>query len=361
MWLSLPLLHFNYFNKKLLLSLCFSQTFVWVASLLGANILDFMAFISYHASHEQFSPADLIKYAVHAEQLGFDGCHCSDHFHPWSARQGQSGLALAWLGAAMAVTKYPFSFINAPGQRYHPAIVAQGIATLLQMFPDRLEVALGSGEAINESITWSHWPEKAERNQRLLECSQIMRDLFHGDTVSYSGMVQVFEAKLYTLPHTPPKLMCAALTEETAHWAGQWADGLLTIHNPKDKSKRIIEAFKQGGGDGKPMHVQIAFSYARNEDSALQGAYEQWRNNLLEPSDLANLTSVAQFDHKGENMSVQDVKSKMLISSDFEVYKELIQENLDLGFSNIILHNVNTLQTDFINDFGSHVLPYFRS
>ena len=125
-----------------------------------------MAVLSYHASHEQFSPSDLLSYVKLAENAGFQGCHTSDHFHPWSEHQGQSGYAFSWLGAAMEATKLPFSIITAPGQRYHPAIIAQAIGTLLQMYPERLAVSLGSGEALNECITGEPWPEKTIRNKR---------------------------------------------------------------------------------------------------------------------------------------------------------------------------------------------------
>ena len=91
----------------------------------------------------------------------------SDHFSPWSERQGESGFAWSWLGAAMGATTLPFGVVNAPGQRYHPAIVAQAAATLCEMFPGRLWVALGTGEASNEHITGDPWPDKATRNARL--------------------------------------------------------------------------------------------------------------------------------------------------------------------------------------------------
>src|SRR3712207_2156707 len=107
-----------------------------------------MTTIAYHASHEQFSPSHLLKLVAAAEQAGFDAIHSSDHFHPWSTRQGHSGFSFAWMGAAMNAVDLPFSQVCAPGQRYHPAIVAQAIATLAEMFPGRLSVELGTGEAI---------------------------------------------------------------------------------------------------------------------------------------------------------------------------------------------------------------------
>src|ERR671911_1710541 len=108
-----------------------------------------MASVGIHASHEQIAPSALVTAMREAEAAGFERAWSSDHFSPWSARQGESGFAWSWLGAALATTGLPFRVVNAPGQRYHPAIVAQAIATLAEMFPERLWVCLGTGEASN--------------------------------------------------------------------------------------------------------------------------------------------------------------------------------------------------------------------
>ncbi len=109
--------------------------------------------IGYHASHEQFAPSELLRLASLAEKGGFSAINCSDHFHPWSKNQGHSGFSFAWLGAAMVNSSLSFGVVCAPGQRYHPAIVAQAAATLAEMFPQRFWISLGSGEALNERIT----------------------------------------------------------------------------------------------------------------------------------------------------------------------------------------------------------------
>ncbi|HEY0067269.1 MAG TPA: LLM class flavin-dependent oxidoreductase, partial [Flavisolibacter sp.] len=108
--------------------------------------------IGYHASHEQFTPSELLRYAKLAEEAGFTSVNCSDHFNPWSERQGQSGFSFAWLGAAMMNSSLPFGVVCTPGYRYHPAVVAQAAATLAEMFPGRFWMSLGSGEALNERI-----------------------------------------------------------------------------------------------------------------------------------------------------------------------------------------------------------------
>src|SRR3954463_12160040 len=150
-----------------------------------------MSKIAFHASHEQFAPSALLKYTKLAEQAGFGAINSSDHFHPWSERQGQSGYSFAWLGAAMQATTLPFGVVCSPGQRNHPAIIAQAAATLAEMFPGRFHVSLGSGEALNERITGGIWPIKSERNARLLESVDVIRQLFSGKMVTHQGRVTV--------------------------------------------------------------------------------------------------------------------------------------------------------------------------
>jgi coenzyme F420-dependent glucose-6-phosphate dehydrogenase len=320
-----------------------------------------MSLIGYQASHEQFLPSELVQLSILAEQAGFQAINSSDHFHPWSERQGQSGYAFAWLGAAMQATNLPFGVVCSPGQRNHPAIVAQAAATLGEMFPGRFHVSLGSGEALNERITGEKWPIKSERNARLLECYEIIKKLFAGETVTHHGRVTVENAKLYTRPKEQPLLYGAAVTEETAEWVGSWADGLTTIHKPLDELKATVKAFRKGGGEGKPMIIKVQLSYARNEEDAVSGAYDQWRTNIFQGTVLGDLHKVEQFDALGEFVTVDKLKEMVNISSDVQVHADFIKSYINLGFDTVILHNVNRDQETFIKDFGDKVLPQFSS
>ncbi len=319
-----------------------------------------MSVIAYHASHEQHPPSALLRYAVAAEQAGFQAIHSSDHFHPWSERQGQSGFSFAWIGAAMQATTLPFSMVCAPGQRYHPAIVAQAIATLSEMYPERFSVELGSGEALNESITGDLWPQKEERNARLLECVQIIRQLLQGKTVTHNGLVRVREARLYTLPATPPPLMATALSEKTAAWVGTWADGLITVAVEDEQLQRIVSAFRNNGGAGKPVYIQIAFSYAGSEKEAEEAALDQWRTNFFAPDVLNDLSKPTQFDSIASHVRLEDIAAKMLITADPERCIKMIRHYVQMGFDRIILHNVHLQQEFFIKNFGEKVLPYIH-
>src|SRR5215207_6964485 len=313
--------------------------------------------IGWHASHEQIPPSRLLRDARHAEEAGFEVGMSSDHFSPWSARQGESGFAWSWLGAALATTGLPFRVVNAPGQRYHPAIVAQAIATLAEMFPERLWVCLGTGEASNEHVTGDRWPPKPLRNARLAECVAVIRALLAGEEVTHHGLVRVDRARLWTRPAVPPPLLGAAVTEETARWVGGWADGLATIHRPPDRLRRVTEAFREGGGEGKPMVLQAHVSWAPTEEEALLIAHDQWRTNLFGPPVCWDLEMVEHFDEAARHVRPEDVRAGVLVSSDPAQHVAWIEEAAALGFDEVNLHHVGQEQGPFIEAFGRHVLP----
>jgi probable non-F420 flavinoid oxidoreductase len=318
-----------------------------------------MPSIGFHASHEQIDPRSLLD-AVHAAELaGFQAAMCSDHFAPWSTRQGESGFAWSWLGAALQATSLSFGVVNAPGQRYHPAIIAQAAATLAQMFPGRFWIALGSGEAMNEHITGERWPEKSVRNARLRECVDVMRALFAGETVSHDGLVRVDRARLWSRPETPPPLIGAAVSEATAGWIGGWADGLITVNQSLDKLARMIRAFREGGGEGKPVFLQVHLAYGPDDDAALAVAHDQWRTNVFAPPICWDLELPEMFEDVARFVRPEDVRRPVLVSSDPKRFVGWLGEFAELGFEHIYLHHVGKEQQPFIDDFGEWVLPAF--
>jgi probable non-F420 flavinoid oxidoreductase len=307
-----------------------------------------MATAGYHASHEQHLPSRLLRDVRLAEEVGFGAISSSDHFAPWSRAQGHSGYAWSWLGAAMQVTSVPFGVVTAPGQRYHPAVQAQAIATLSELFPGRLWVALGSGEAINEHITGDRWPDKAARNERLLECVQVIRALLAGEEVSLSGHVRVDRAKLWSLPSQPVALIGAALSVETARWCGAWADGLITIHQPPDMLRAVLDAFREGGGEGKPVRVQAKVCWARTDDEALAIAHDQWRTNVFESKLMADLEEVAQFEAAATFVRPEDMHRSVIISSDRARIRSALHEAVEAGADEVFIHHVGKEQQPFL-------------
>jgi probable non-F420 flavinoid oxidoreductase len=316
-----------------------------------------MTEIGFHASHEQLPPSQLLVAVREAEAAGFSRAMCSDHFTPWSKRQGESGFAWSWLGAALQATALSFGVVTAPGQRYHPAVIAQAAATLAELFPERFWMALGSGEFSNEHITGDPWPDKDQRNARLGECVAVIRALLAGEVVDHDGLVRVDRARLWTLPDSPPLVMGAAVTPETAGWVGSWADGLITIAQPSEVLRKILVAFREGGGDDKPAALQVHLSWAPDEDDALRIAYDQWRTNVFSPPLCWDLATVEQFEEAARHVRPEDMRDSVLVSADVGRHAEWLHELAELGFDPIYLHHVGREQRSFIEAFGSKVLP----
>ena len=316
-----------------------------------------MTTIGYHASHEQFPPSQLLDCVQQAEAAGFDAAMCSDHFHPWSTDQGESGFSFAWLGAALQATGLPMGVVCAPGYRYHPAIVAQATATLAEMFPQRFWPAFGSGQALNEAITGQQWPSKPERNARLEESVQIIRQLWSGETVDHRGLIHVEQATLYTRPDNPPPAFGAAITPGTARRVANWADGMITIAHPIDELEEVVDAFRNSGGADKPMYLQMQLSFADDDETALQQAYDQWRTNIFDSPLLSELRTPEQFEAAASFVEPDDLQGPVRCSSNLHRHTQWIREVLQLGFDAVFLHNVGPNQREFISAFGEQVLP----
>lgn len=316
--------------------------------------------IGFHASHEQFSPRHLLDLVPRAEAAGFQLVLSSDHFHPWSNLQGESGFAWSWLGAAMQASSMEFGVVNAPGQRYHPAIIAQAAATLDQMFPGRFWMANGSGQALNENITGEKWPSKLERNARLQESVQVMRELWKGDTVTHQGKITVERAKLFTRPSQPLIVYGAALTEKTAEWLGTWADGMITVSKPLDELEKMVTAFRKRNPGNKPMALKVQISYASTEEEAVEGAWQQWKNNIFPSKLISEISTPEQFDALGASVRKEDLKKHVIISSEAQTFIAAIKAFAGLGFEKIIIHNVNPQQEAYLDFFGKEVLPEFN-
>ncbi|MCA4135626.1 TIGR03885 family FMN-dependent LLM class oxidoreductase [Arthrobacter sp. M4] len=319
-----------------------------------------MPIIGYHASHEQIAPGQLLKDVQLAEEAGFDAAMCSDHIEPWSARQGHSGFAWSWLGAALATTSLRFGVVTAPGQRYHPAIIAHASATLACMFPGRFWMAPGSGEYMNERITGERWPAKEERQRRLEESVRIIRQLHEGKEVSSNGLVTVQQARLWDVPDPKPELIAPALSLETARRAAAWADGLITVNQPPEMLRRMLDAYREAGGQGKAA-LQVHLSWAASEEEAYAIAHEQWRSNVFPAAVSYEMPSASAFDALSTDVTEQQLQRAANISASTDRHLQWLGEYLGLGFDELYLHFVGQDQRPFIEAFAAEVLPQLKN
>ncbi|WP_231997952.1 TIGR03557 family F420-dependent LLM class oxidoreductase, partial [Mycobacterium sp. 1165196.3] len=165
-----------------------------------------MTNFGYTLMTEQSGPKDLVRYAVSAEERGFDFHVCSDHFSPWLTTQGHAPNAWAVLGAVAQATERVdlYTYVTCPTMRYHPAVVAQQAATVQILSDGRFTLGLGSGENLNEHVVGKGWPTVTRRQDMLREAIKIIRELFGGQLVDFTGdYFQVDSARLWDVPDVP--------------------------------------------------------------------------------------------------------------------------------------------------------------
>jgi G6PDH family F420-dependent oxidoreductase len=226
------------------------------------------------------------------------------------------------------------------------------------MYPGRFWLAVGSGENLNEHITGNPWPEKPTRHERLKESVEVMRRLWRGETISHDGLIRCREAKLYTLPDAPPRVIGAALTPETAKWLGSWADGLITAGKRTADLARVIDAFREAGGEGKPLYLQVALAYAESKTEAIADAHRQWPVAGLSPQELADVPTPREFDKLASRVDEQTIRERLRISADWRELADWLLGDIELGFDAIYLNHVGRDLDRFIDVCGEHVLPH---
>lgn len=318
-----------------------------------------MVLVGFHASHEQLPPSALLRAVISAEQAGFDGAMCSDHLQPWGVRQGESGFAWSWLGAALASTSFSLGVVNAPGQRYHPVVIAQAIATLEEMFPGRFWATLGSGEAMNEHVTGDPWPPKDERNTRLDESLHVIRRLLAGDEVDHDGAVRVHRARVWSRPAEAPPLLGAAVSAETAGWLAGRVDGLTTVAQSPDALRRVVDAYRSAGGEG-PCVLQVHVSLAETDAAALALAKDQWPNGLIGPPRAWDFEQPEDFDAATADPDEDELRKAVLVDADAGSLAQRVAELVAIGFDRVYLHHVGKDQETFLTRAGEELLPALR-
>ncbi len=320
--------------------------------------------IGYAAALEQFAPAEIIDLSARAEEHGFSGVMAADHFQPWVPAQGQASYVWSVLGALGQRTTGDLGpGVTCPTFRQHPAIVAQAASTLEAMYPGRTWLGLGSGEALNEHVFGGYWPEAPERIAMMFEAIELIQKLFTGDDVKHKGEhFRLHKTRLWTRAESPPPIIVATAGPITAKKTGARCDGIITPGATTEKVGGVLAKFDEGARSaGKdpatmPKLLQLHLSWAPTDEEAMVNAMTEWPNggmkfpkqDVRSPHDFASMAALVRRE---------DFDGRMVISCDPDVHRAEIQRFLDLGITQVYLHNVGRNQLDWLDVFGREVLP----
>jgi G6PDH family F420-dependent oxidoreductase len=311
--------------------------------------------IGYFLSSEEYTPAELLEQARAAERAGFEALWISDHYHPWVDAQGQSPFVWSMIGALSQVCRLPVTTaVTCPTVRVHPAVIAQAAATSAVLHEGRFQLGIGSGEALNEHILGDAWPEAAVRLEMLEEAVAVMRELWKGDDVSHRGRhYTVQNARIYTLPDSPPKVYVSGFGPKAIDLAARIGDGFVSTAPDGDAVKR----FRDNGGGDKPCQAGFKAAFAATADEGARIAYEKWPNAGV-PGELSQvLPTPRHFEQASELVTQEKAAEAFVCGNDAAAHLEMIDKYAQAGFDEIYVANTGPNYHGLFQLYADSVLP----
>ena len=318
-------------------------------------------------STEEFTPSQMLEQAKAADRVGFDGLATSDHFAPWFP-DGEAAQAWVYLGALGQVTYNKIGTAVTPiVHHYHPGLVAQAFMSLEELYPGRVFLGVGSGEAVNETPLGLDWPPYEEQRRRLETGLEAITRLWDGETVTMdAGWFKLKQARLWTRAATRPKLYVSAFGPQSAQVAARFGDGLWTLGDP-EQAPQVVEAYRAACGEhGRPpgeIIFQAGFAWAHDDRDAIEGA-RHWKPTQLPELYVEDIADQHDMQRRAdEQMSdEQFAREGFLISADPDEHVERIREMERAGADVVCLQLIGRADPfGSIRTYAEKVLPALRA
>ena len=324
--------------------------------------------IGYKASAEQFNPRELVEFAVQAEDLGLDSVMISDHFQPWRHNGGHAPFSLSWLSAVGERTSRVMlgTSVMTVTFRYNPAVVAQAFGTLGCLYPGRVMLGVGTGEALNEvAVSRIEWPAFKERFARLREAVNLIRELWRDERVTFDGeFYKTMNATVYDRPAEGIPIYIAAGGPMVAKYAGQVGDGFICTSGKGMElyTEKLIPAVERGLADSgrAPGDIERLIEIKLSFDPSLEQALENtrfWAPLALSAEQKHGLEDPTEMEAAGNALPIEQVASRWIVSSDPDEAVATIKTYADAGFNHLVFHGPGHDQGRFLTSFAEQILP----
>lgn len=328
--------------------------------------------IGYKASAEQFGPRDLVEFGVAAERFGFDSAVVSDHYQPWRHVGGHAPFSISWMTAVGERTRHitlGTSVLTATF-RYNPAVIAQAFATMGCLYPDRIMLGIGTGEALNDvAVTGMVWPEFKERFARMREAIDLMRRLWTEDHVDHDGeYYKTVGATIYDKPANPVPIYVAAGGPVVARYAGRAGEGFICTSGKGMTlyQEELVPALNEGlekagrAPESLDRMIEIKLSYDHDGDFALNET-RFWAPLSLTAEQKHSVQSSQEMERLADELPIEQVAKRWIIASNPDEAIEAIKPYIDAGFTNLVFHAPGADQVRFMEQFSTDVMPKLRA
>ncbi|MDQ0577007.1 glucose-6-phosphate dehydrogenase (coenzyme-F420) [Agromyces albus] len=333
--------------------------------------------LGYKASAEQFAPRELVEIAVAAEGHGMESVFTSDHFQPWRHEGGHAPFSLAWIAAVGERTSNIRigTSVMTPTFRYNPAVLAQAFASFGCLYPGRIILGVGTGEALNEIATGfrgagaQDWPEFKERFGRLRESIRLMRELWTADRVNFEGdYYSTHDASIYDRPEGGVPVYIAAGGPVVAKYAGRAGDGFICTSGKGMElyTEQLIPAVKEGADaagrsyDAIDRMIEIKLSYEETEHAALENT-RFWSPLSLSKEQKHDITDPVEMERAADALPIEEIAKRWIVGTDPDAVVADIKQYVDAGFNHLVFHAPGHDQRRFLELFERDLAPRLRA
>ena len=321
-----------------------------------------MTKFGYTLMTEQSGPKDLVRYAIAAEQVGFDFEVSSDHYSPWLVSQGHAPYAWTVLGAVAQATSTVelATYVTCPTIRYHPAVVAQKAATLQLLSDGRFLLGLGSGENLNEHVIGEGWPPIDQRQEMLAEAATLIRELHSGELTTWEGdYFRVDSARIWDAPDGGVPIAIAVSGEKSVEKFAPLADHLVAV----EPQAELLSAWDAAKGDKSSRKIgQVPICWDPDRDAALQKAHDQFRWFAGGFAVNADLPTPAGFQGASKYVRPEDLAEQIPCGPDLDEIAETVKSYVDGGFTDIAVVQIGDEgQFEFLAQAAEPLLGKLRS
>jgi G6PDH family F420-dependent oxidoreductase len=311
--------------------------------------------IGYFLGSEDHSPTELVDIAQRAHDAGFEDFWISDHFHPWTDRQGESPFVWSVIGAiagrlpGVRIT----TAVTCPTFRIHPAILAQAAATSACLLDGRFVLGIGTGENLNEHVLGQHWPPTGVRLERLEEAVEVMRRLWTGEIVNHRGEhFTVERARIYSLPDEPPPIFMSAFGKLAAETAGRIADGFMTTKPDAE----TLGVYRAAGGTGIAQ-AGMKGCFASSEEDGAKLAFEIWPTSAVSGELSQELPMPAHFEQACELVTPEMLAERLPCGPDPERWVSAATDYADAGIDELYVSQIGPDIEGFLRFWTNEVAP----
>ncbi|CAM2913154.1 G6PDH family F420-dependent oxidoreductase [Williamsia muralis] len=310
---------------------------------------------------EQSGPKDLVRYAVSAENAGFDFEVSSDHYSPWLVSQGHAPYAWSVLGAVAHATERVelATYVTAPTMRYHPAVVAQKAATMQLLADGRFILGLGSGESLNEHTVGQGWPGVEQRQEMLVEAVKIIRELHAGELVTYDGKYfRVDSSRIWDLPDGGVPIGLAVSGDRSIEHLAPLGDHMISTEPSGD----LVKSWDQHHPEQSRKIGQIPICWDPDKDAAVARAHDQFRWFAGGWSVNADLPTTASFSGATQFVRPEDVASSIACGPDLDELAESVKPFIEAGYTDVALVQIGgDSQDQFLAEAAEPLLTKLRA